>query len=84
MNSYKDWMMTFYQNRMMNYKNGKPLPDGRSLLAKRKLAVAQQKGEQTRKNERRLAVALKGSPQRKINELRLALALSHGLGAKKK
>ena len=84
MNPYSDWMKAFFANRMMNDKNGRPLPDPRLLLAKRKLAVAlEQKGAQRSKNERRLALSLKeGSGQRKRNELRLALAL--GLAAKKK
>ena len=79
MNPYKDWMMAFYTNKMMNYKNGRSVPDARKKLS------LEQKGAQRRKNESRLALSLKeGGGQRKRNEIRLALALGQGLWAKKK
>jgi hypothetical protein len=58
MNPDRDWMMTFYKNRMMNDKSGRPLPDARVLLARRKLVVALEQGGKQSRNERRLALAL--------------------------
>ena len=73
MNPYKDWMMNFYRNRMMNDKNGRFVPDARSLIAKKKLTVEQGRRQE---NEKRLALALgQRGGQRRRNERRLALAL---------
>ena len=44
MNHYRDWMMAFYQDRIMNGKNAGPLPDAHSLVARRKLVLALDQG----------------------------------------
>jgi hypothetical protein len=53
MNPYRDWMMDFYRNRLMNDKSGPMV-----LLARRKLVVALEQGGKQSRNERRLALAL--------------------------
>jgi|APThiThiocy_cv2_1041547.scaffolds.fasta_scaffold10387_6 hypothetical protein len=69
MNHYNHWMMTFYRNRIMNGKSGRPIPNTRSLIAKQKLALEQ--GSRRKRNERKLALAVGQSR----NERKLWLAL---------
>ena len=75
MNRYENSMLTFYTDKILSDKNGRPLPDARSLLAGRKLAVALEQKNVRRKNEKRPALALAQGSRKRRNELRLALAL---------
>ena len=48
--SYRDWMMDFYRNRIMNHKNRGPVDDSRLLAARRKrLALALKQGRAKKK-----------------------------------
>lgn len=79
MNPYSDSMMVFYRNKIMNDKDTKPLPDARSLLAKRKQILAQQRNQgNEKKPTQKRSTSKQGATQRRRNEIRLALLLGKG------
>jgi hypothetical protein len=74
MNHYRDSMMAFYRDRIVNDKSARPLPDARSLIARWRIAL--EKGSKQR-NEKRPALK-QGGKQTRRNEIRLALLLGKG------